>query len=271
MNEKKNYDIDKPRITDEVLRKTIEESMHGELEYSMMNDFLTKYTLQNDLYALKGLLMALLQRDEKEIINIEIQARHQPFWIERSLTYLCKNFDHLKSGEDYSKVKPCIHIGILESDIFDKTDERYTGEMYSEYRLQNVKTGTEYSSKFIIKVLLLNHLEDELVDKSSKLYYWARLFKAKSWEELKNISEGDDRMQSYVGTIRTLTEEEKVAMACEARERYMRDIATYEYVIKSKDEELQASEAELQASKTEIQAQKEEIERLKRELAKLQG
>ena len=52
--------IDTPYITDPALRKQLEESVTGKMRYTLMNDFLAKYRLQKDLFALKGLLAALL-------------------------------------------------------------------------------------------------------------------------------------------------------------------------------------------------------------------
>ena len=94
-----------------------------------------------------------------------------------------------------------------------------------------MKKHTGYCGKFKICVLSLNHL-DEVPENERKnhngLYYWAKLFTVKSWEELKMIANEDPRMTSYVTTVRKLSAEEKVAQACEARRRYSNDIATYE-------------------------------------------
>ena len=65
-------DINTPYITDPEEIAILEQSMHGEMQYTLMNDFLAKYTLQNDLYALAGLLSALLDLDLNEITNINI-------------------------------------------------------------------------------------------------------------------------------------------------------------------------------------------------------
>lgn len=262
--------INTPYITDKIQLSLLSKQNHGRMRYTLMNDFLSKYSLQTDLYALRGFLAALLRIDvdsitsitvcnpiepgnditEKEcildlklvinnnkIINVEIQSRFQDFWPERSITYLCRTFDQLKSGDGYVEVKPCVHIGILSHDLFKPDDPRYTGNFYSEYRLLNTSTHTEYSSKFEIKVISLNHLEDATdEDKESPngLYHWAKLFTASSWEDLKNQAKENPMMSSLVGTVMQLSAEEKIAQACEARRRYSNDIATYEAEIAQK-------------------------------------
>lgn len=294
-------DIHTPYITDPEEIAILEQSMHGEMQYTLMNDFLAKYTLQNDLYALAGLLSALLNLELNEItdinilnpvelneaiddkkcildvklelnhstiINIEIQSVYQSFWPERSLTYLCRMFDHLKEGQGYSDLKPCIQIGILENDIFKSDDSRYTGDFYSEYQILHMKKHTGYCGKFKICVLSLNHL-GEVPENERKnhngLYYWAKLFTVKSWEELKMIASEDSRMASYVTTVRKLSAEEKVAQACEARRRYSNDIATYEEEKRLAKQEAQEAKQEAEEAKRREEKAEQKAEEAKQE------
>ena len=294
--------INTPYINDPATMRVLEQSMTGRLKYSLMNDFLSKYSLQNDLYALKGLLAALLRvhldeitdieilnpiepadfvsdkncvldikliLNNDKIINIEIQTVYQEFWPERSITYLCRNFDHLKAGESYDKIKPCVQIGILDKPLFHEDDERYTGEFYSEYEMLNVKTHTKYSSKFSIRVLSLSCLEaalDEDKTDSNSLYYWAKLFKADSWEELRMIAEENPRMESFVGTVRKLSAEEKVAQACEARRRYLQDVATYDSQIQALKDKVEDAKLELYEKNQELDEKNQELDEKNQEL-----
>ena len=243
--------------------------MRGALPYTLMNDFLSKYSFQKDLYALKGLLSALLRVDidsitnitilnpiepsdivndktcildiklelnHTQIINLEIQNLYQAFWPERSLTYLCRIFDQLSAGATYSNIQPCIQIGILNHNLFKPDDPRYTDDFYSEYRMLNTRTHTEYSSKFEIRVLSLKQLENASAEDKNDpngLYHWAKIFCATSWEEMLMEASTNPRMQSFVGTVKKLTAEEKIALACENRRRYSNEIATYEEMVKN--------------------------------------
>ena len=295
MNDIKSY------VEDPELKKKLQESMRGELKYSLLNDFLAKYAMQNDLYALQGLLAALLRVRQEEItdiqvlnpiepaeavndktcildlklelnhkiINIEIQNTYQEFWPERSLTYLCRVFDHLQSGEGYEKIRPCIHIGIMSTDLFAKEDPRYTGEFYSEYELLNIRTGTGYTGKFGIRVVSLNHLEDaDEIDKKTAngLYYWAKLFKARTWEELRSIAEENPSMESYIGTVRKLTAEEKVLQACEARRRYNTEMATYNGLLANVQQKLEKKEEELAVKEEALGIAEERLDSTEKKL-----
>lgn len=306
-------ELDKPYIDDQKLREILETSMHGELKYTLMNDFLAKYSLQKDLYALKGLLAALLhlelnaiyqieilnpiipgehiqdkdcildiklELNNHSIINIEIQTRFQEYWAERSLLYLSRNFDHLEEGESYRQLKPCVQIGILDNQIFSRDDPRYTGEMYAEYQMLNVKTHTEYTGKFSIKVLSLKNIENVSEEEKSdpnSVYWWAKLFSAKSWEELKMVAEKNERMRSYVGTVRKLSAEERVAQICEERSKYLSDVATLKDCLEEATKKLaEVSERANQESERANQASErakrieEENRQLRQQLEQLQ-
>lgn len=287
--------IEKPYITDEAQLTLLKASHKGRLKYTLLNDFLSKYSFQKDLFALRGLLAALLHIkveeitditilnpiepgndiSEKEcvldiklelnhttIINIEIQARYQDFWPERSIIYLCRNFDHLHSGESYNLIKPCIQIGILNRSLFKPEDPRYTDDFYSEYRLLNTINHKEYSSKFEIRVLSLNQLENASTEEKNDpngLYHWARIFKASTWEELEMIAKDNPMMTSFIGTVMQLTAEEKVNEACERRRRYANDIATYEEEIDTAKAKLKDLDAKIAVIDAELAGKDAEI------------
>lgn len=210
-----------------------------------------------------------LELNNEKIINIEIQAAYQSFWAEQSLTYLCRNYNQLKEGDGYEEIKSCVHIGILGDDAFRKTDPRYTGEFFSKYRMLNVKNHKEYSSKFEIRMLLLNRINEVLEEEKNNhngLYYWAKMFTARSWEELKMIAQENPMMQSLAGTVRKLSAEEKVAMACEARLRYSNDMATIENEKKKALKEMEEAKKETEEAKKETEAAKKKLQFLEAKL-----
>ena len=287
-------DILNPFITDATIIAKLEETMHGEMEYTLMNDFLAKYGFQKDGYALRGFLAAVLNISVDEIvdidirnpiepgdavgdkecildikvilngekyINIEIQNAFEYYWPERSITYLCRNFNHLKQSEGYGKVKETIQLGILKKDAFKETDSRYTGKLYSEYRLLEVTEHTEYSSKFSIRVVSLGNLKNSKPQKEydyNDIYYWAKLFDAATWEEFMEIAVNNRMMRSLAGTIRMLSEEEKVKMACQARLDYQRDIITKQEQL---DQAREDYERDMQTKEDQLIQAREDYER----------
>lgn len=141
-------------------------------------------------------------------------------WEERSLTYLCRAFDQLVSGENYKDVKRTVHIGIL-----DFTPGGFPEEFYSEYVFYCKKTGHVYSDKIGIYMLQLKQLGNSKDEKEMpELYHWAQLFQATTWEEIKMLADNNEDMKDCVVTIKKLTADEKTRQQLEAREKHQRDI-----------------------------------------------
>lgn len=146
------------------------EELTGKLPYTMTNDYLFKAFFQKNEPALRGLLCALLSLhpedissvkitnpiqigesindktvildiklllNNQQLINLEMQVRNLLDWPERSLAYLCRMFDHLHKGEDYNKVKPSLHISIL-----DFTPEGFPESLFLKYYLYSIDNLT---------------------------------------------------------------------------------------------------------------------------------
>ena len=288
------------------------ETLTGQLPYTLTNDFFFKAFLQKNETALRGLLSALLSLkldeissvtitnpiqegetvDDKNIIldvklilndthviNLEMQVANLGNWPERSLTYLCRMFDQLKTGEDYIKVKKTIHVSIM-----DFTPNDFPKVLYSEYFLYNLKTGHKYSDKFAIYMLQLNQLGNPKDERDiPEIYYWAQLFKAKTWEEIQMLAEKNECIKQSIATLQEITADEKARMQMEARERYRRDLAAsvelgkqqsaeviqrLQAESKQKDEKLQEAKLEIEKVKREAEKEKEELLKIIEELRK---
>ena len=288
------------------------ETLTGQLPYTLTNDFFFKAFLQKNETALRGLLSALLSLkldeissvtitnpiqegetvDDKNIIldvklilndthviNLEMQVSNLGNWPERSLTYLCRMFDQLKTGEDYINVKKTIHISIM-----DFTPNDFPKVLYSEYFLYNLQTGHKYSDKFAIYMLQLNQLGNPKDERDiPEIYYWAQLFKAKTWEEIQMLAEKNECIKQSIATLQEITADEKARMQMEARERYRRDLAAsvelgkqqsaeviqrLQAESKQKDEKLEEAQLEIEKVKMEAEKEKEELLKIIEELRK---
>jgi flagellar biosynthesis/type III secretory pathway protein FliH len=58
------------------------------------------------------------------------------------------------------------------------------------------------------------------------LYYWAKLFTATTWEEIRMITEKNKDLTAAASYLHQLSEEEKIQLQCEARERYYMDMSS---------------------------------------------
>ena len=248
----------------------------GPLVIPMTNDYLFRALLQQNNKVLKGLISSLLHLSFAEInsveitnpielgssvtdktfildikvilnnhtiINLEMQVINQHNWAEPSLSYLCRNFDNLQSGEAYQAVKPVIQIGLLNFTLFPEHPE-----FYATYQLLNVKNYSLYSDKLRLSVLDLTHTDLATAeDKSWQLDYWARLFKATTWEELNMLSQNNEYMAEASATVHQLSQEERIRMECEAREDHYRTQLGIQHIMDSQIDQIKSQAAQINA------------------------
>ena len=274
----------------------------GPIKYTLKSDLLFHYVMQKSPKALMGLVGALkgikpediksieilnpielnsnlketvmdlkLIMNSGEILNIEIQTYFDKNWEKRSILYLCRAFDSIKQGEDYTKLKPTTHFCITDKDLLSGEPE-----FYSQYMLLNVKTHAPYTKLIGLNMLQLNHIElatDE--DEENNLVYWAKLFNATTWEEFKALAENNPEVREVGDMVLTLNTDNQAAEILEGQRRYREMLATaraegvqeteekYEKIIADKDAELAEKDATIAAEVAKNAALQAEIERLK--------
>ncbi len=223
----------------------------GKIDYQMTNDYMFHAALQKNPKVLKSLICSLLRLHPQEIrsiqiinpiilgeavdektfildinivlndntlINLEMQVENLYNWEERSLSYLCRTFDQLQKGEEYSSAKPVIHISFLDFTPFPEYPE-----FYASYQFMNEKNHHIYSDKLTLRVVDLRQIELATAeDQASGLEHWARLFKASTWEEIRMIAKKDENLLEATETLYTLNADELVRRQCEARADYYR-------------------------------------------------
>ena len=223
----------------------------GAIPYGFTNDYMFRAILQKNIGVLKALICSMLHIspdqvkslvitnpiilgqyiDSKEFIldikvtlndnthiDLEMQVKNESNWEDRSLSYLCRSYDQLVTGEDYINSGAAIHIGFLNFTPFPDAPE-----FYAKYNLLNIKNHRLYTSKFELNVLDLTHIE--LATEEDKAYgidYWARLFKAKTWEDLKMIAKNNTVLTQASETLYALNCDQTIRDMCRAREDAIR-------------------------------------------------
>ena len=272
----------------------------GALLVPMTNDYLFRALLQRSNLVLKGLICALLHMEEADIssviitnpirlgdsidnktfvldinvimnqyhiINLEMQVINLNNWQDRSLSYLARNFDHLKKGEDYEFTHPVIQIGLLDYTLFPDHPE-----FYSTYQFLNVKNHTLYSDKLRISVLDLSRIDlatEE--DRQYQLDYWAALFKAKTWEELQMLAQNNHYFKEASETVYELTKEEQIRQQCLAREDYNRTMKGIENNFAAQKHEIATLKKDLDDANQQIYAQNKQLSEKDALIASLQA
>ena len=264
----------------------------GVIQYNMTNDYMFRYILQNNKKVLIGLICALLHLKPSEIqsveiqnpvdlsksisgkdfvldikillnnnqlLNLEMQVKNEFNWTDRSLSYLCRSFDQLQSGQDYEDILPVIHVGFTDFTLFPKEPE-----FYATYQMINIRNHSQvFSRKFTLSVIDLTQIDKATEEnKASKIDYWARLFKAKTWEELQMLAQNDEYLQAAATSIRIANEEEIIREQCRAREDALRRERTLERDNKLWQEKYQALQDENLSLQDELSALREQLAKL---------
>lgn len=241
------------------------EQATGSPKYGLTNDYMFRAVFQENKLARKGLIAALLHMNPDDIqsveilnpielgyhiddkdfildlkvllneghfINLEMQMTNQHNWQDRSLSYLCRTFDHLYKSEEYTQAKPATHIGFLNFAPFPEHLE-FNGC----YKLLNIKNHGLYSDKLSLHVVDLTHIElatEE--DKAWMIDHWARLFTATTWEEVKMIAEKDIHMKEAAKEMYVLSADEMIEERCRARNDFMKQERTRNKIMKELEE-----------------------------------
>ena len=265
------------------------EQATGSPKHGLTNDYMFRAVFQENELARKGLIASVLHMNAEDIyevqilnpielgahvddkdfildirvllnnghfINLEMQMANQHNWQDRSLSYLCRSFDHLYKGEAYTEAKPATHIGFLNFAPFPEPLE-FNGC----YKLLNIKNHNLYSDKFTFHVVDLTHIElatEE--DKAWGIDHWARLFTATTWEEVKMIAENDIHMKEAAKEMYVLSADEMIEERCRARDDYQKQINTHNRTLR-----------ELEEARKALNAKDQEIELLKQQLAELES
>ncbi len=132
------------------------------------------------------------------------------------MSYLCRSFDNLTRGSNYIDLAPAVHIGFIDFSLFGDAPE-----FYATYKMKNIKNHRIYTDKMWLSVVELNSIElatEE--DRLHKIDQWAKLFKAKTWEELKAMATMDQYMESAVNTMYELSADRMVKEQCRRRAEY---------------------------------------------------
>lgn len=246
---------------DKVLKGLICALLHLEPEQIQKIEILNPINLAGDMTGKEFILDINILLNDDTQINLEMQNENEHNWTERSLSYLCRTFDQLYRGQKYDEALPVFHIGFLDFTLFPDYPE-----FYATYKMMNVKNYHAYSDKFVLSVLDLN--KSELATEEDKAYeidYWARLFKAKTWEELKELVKDNEYLQEAADSIYKANADEIVRQQCRAREEAERREKTLERDIKLLRDDLENTKEDLENTKEDLENTKEDLENTKEE------
>jgi len=234
------------------------------IDYTFTNDYMFRAIMQTNKLVLKGLISSLLHIPFNEIksveiknpiklgetldskdfildihvllnndthINLEMQVVDYHNWTDRSLSYLCRNFDQLYRGQEYEDARPVIHIGILDYVLFPEVPE-----FYASYQMLNAKNHYVFNDKFTLNVLCLK--ETKLATEEDKLWQldtWANLFAAKTWRDIKMIAQNNEILTAATKSLYEYNADDIIRQQCQARAEAERHERTMQKMLADKD------------------------------------
>lgn len=164
-------------LNEEVRRYFISDVLDIPVEKIKSVKLLNTYLWRRYRKQKQGIVDVLVELNDHSKVNIELQIKVIKDWDKRNLYYISKMYtSDLLVGENYSKLKKCVCISILDFNLDDRP------EYHKVYRLRDGQ-GYEYSDMFEIHIIELRKrlMGDSRVDE------WIELLNVKSKEELNMI------------------------------------------------------------------------------------
>ncbi|MBR4669516.1 MAG: Rpn family recombination-promoting nuclease/putative transposase [Butyrivibrio sp.] len=273
------------------------ETATGKIEYTLQSDMMFHYVMQKSKGALTGLVCALkgispsevkdihvenpielnnaaketimdvkLTLNNNEIMNIELQMYCEQEWLPRSVLYLCRAYDSIGRGDDYTLLKPTTLYCITDKKLVPGAEP----EFYAKYQLLNVKTHEKYTDMIGVNVLQLDQTDIATKeDKDNNLVYWANLFKATTWEDFKALAKDNPAIEEVGSMIFELNYDNQAKELLEGQRRYREQMATeYAAGVRDAKKEMQGAFDELEAKTADLT---EKYEKSESEIARLKA
>ena len=160
-------------------------------------------------------------------MDLEMQVAYFGSWDKRVLFYLSKLYtEQIQKGDDYEKLKKCIHVGVLDFIRFPESEE-----CYHKINLCNCKSGEIYTDLLELHILELPKLpkvrakleQGEMVSDDEMVLQWMEFFSCKTQEDFETMAKQDEYMEEAVNTLFKLSADEQKRVDYEAREKAIRD------------------------------------------------
>lgn len=184
-------------------------------ETKILNTFLRKEHKNDKL----GILDVRVLMNDNTEIDTEIQLAVFKAWTDRTLFYVSKMItEQIDEGEDYSVIKKCVNISILDFELFDDTKE-----FHSCFHLMEDKRHTLYSDKMEFHVIELPKLPTELKENSNDLLLWSKFLNSEREEEFKMLAEKNVYINKAYDKLQVISMDKQKQMEYTARQKELLD------------------------------------------------
>ena len=183
-------------------------------ETTLMPTILSKDT-ENGKY---GILDVRVKMKSGAQMDLEMQVAPFKFWTNRVIFYLGKMYtDQIKEGQRYEDLKPCIHVSILNFNLFPEDQI-----CFREIAFCDLTTKQKYTDLLEIYVVELKKLPPEQ-KKEPLIIKWMRFLSAESREEFEKMAGEDNYINEAYKVLQKLSADERKRLEYEARQKAILD------------------------------------------------
>ena len=151
-------------------------------------------------------------------VDLEMQVAPLEYWDKRMIFYLSKMYtEQIQEGDDYDKIKKCVHVSILDFNHF-KDDNK----CYREIAFCDLTTKQKYTDLLEIYVLELKKLPQEQKEEPL-IIKWMRFLAAESREDFEKMAGEDNYINEAYEVLQKLSADERKRLEYEARQKAIRD------------------------------------------------
>lgn len=165
-----------------------------------------------------GILDVRVRMKNGSQMDLEMQVTPFEFWNNRVIFYLSKMYaEQVKEGDKYKNLKPCIHVSILNFNLFheDRT-------CFREIAFCDLTTKQKYTDLLEIYVLELKKLPQEQKEEPL-IIKWMRFLAAESREDFEKMAGEDNYINEAYEVLQKLSADERKRLEYEARQKAIRD------------------------------------------------
>lgn len=168
-----------------------------------------------------GILDVRVLMEDGTQLDLEMQVAYFKYWTKRVLFYMGKMYTgQLQNGDSYEQLEKCIHVSILDFVHFPEDEE-----CHRIVRLQDIKTGQEYTDLFELQFLELPKLPKDGTG-SDEIVKWMRFFNGKKQEDFETMAKENEYLDEAYQSLKKMSVDEEKRLEYEAREKALKDYNT---------------------------------------------
>jgi len=220
----------KELMEDEFVRKGfISAILHIHPKEILRTDLLSTHLRKEHENDKLGILDVRILLNGNIQIDMEIQLSPFRLWAERSLFYLGKMYvGQFQKGKSYDVFGKCIHVGILDFELFPE-DEEY----YAVFHLWEDIRRRKYTDKIELHILELPKIAKHDYPET-ELLNWMRFMNAERKEEFEMLAKENEYMEKAYERLVNLSADEEKQLEYEARQKAIMD---HDYLMQYSREE----------------------------------